>query len=147
MADFEMTTMDLYQFEDVDYAKAKREEAQLKVDEYLRDMITQDTSTRPGKRKTALKMNLAESNLCPKIFQGRNVGISEDTKKKKILIVQDFRFFLNPDRLKQLIEKEFESKYAGYLTGAEIDPFTEEEKIEKDFLLESGFMNWDRRDF
>ena len=100
MADFEMTTMDLYQFEDVDYAKAKREEAQLKVDEYLRDMITQDTSTRPGKRKTALKMNLAESNLCPKIFQGRNVGISEDTKKKKILIVQDFRFFLNPDRLK-----------------------------------------------
>lgn len=40
MADFEMNTMNLYQFEDVDYAKQKREEAQIKVDEYLRDMIT-----------------------------------------------------------------------------------------------------------
>lgn len=25
--------------------------------------------------------------------------------------------------------------------------FTEEEKIEKDFLLNEGFLNWDRRDF
>lgn len=40
MADFELNTMNLYQFEDVDYAKQKRDEAQLKVDEYLRDMIT-----------------------------------------------------------------------------------------------------------
>ena len=46
MADFEMNTMNLYQFEDVDYAKQKREEAQMKVDEYLREMITTDTSTR-----------------------------------------------------------------------------------------------------
>ena len=52
MADFELNTMNLYQFEDVDYAKQKRDEAQLKVDEYLRDMITQDTSTRTGRRKT-----------------------------------------------------------------------------------------------
>ncbi len=52
MADFEFNTMNLYEFEDVDYAKQKREEAQLKVDEYLRDMITTDTSTRTGRRKT-----------------------------------------------------------------------------------------------
>lgn len=25
--------------------------------------------------------------------------------------------------------------------------FTEEEKIEKDFLMNEGFLNWDRRDF
>ena len=55
MADFEMNTMNLYQFEDVDYAKQKRDEAQLKVDEYLRDMITQDTSTRVGRRTTGKK--------------------------------------------------------------------------------------------
>ena len=114
MADFEMNTMNLYQFEDVDYAKQKREEAQIKVDEYLRDMITQDTSTRVGRRTTGKKTNLNESNLCPKIFQGKNIGISEDTKKKKLQIVQDYRFFHNPNRLKDLIEKEFESKYSGY---------------------------------
>ena len=84
MADFEMNTMNLYQFEDVDYAKQKREEAQLKVDEYLRDMITQDNTTRTSRRKTAHKQNLNESNLCPNIFQGKNIGISEDTKRKKL---------------------------------------------------------------
>jgi hypothetical protein len=25
--------------------------------------------------------------------------------------------------------------------------YTEEEKIEKEFLLNEGFLNWDRRDF
>ena len=84
MADFEMNTMNLYQFEDVDYAKQKREEAQMKVDEYLREMITTDTSTRQGRRKTGHKPNLNESSLCPKIFQGKNIGISEDTKRKKL---------------------------------------------------------------
>ena len=50
-------------------------------------MITQDTSTRIGRRTTGKKQNLNESNLCPKIFQGKNIGISEDTKKKKLQIV------------------------------------------------------------
>jgi len=40
----------------------------MKVDEYLREMITTDTSTRLGRRKTGVKTNLNESNLCPKIF-------------------------------------------------------------------------------
>ena len=87
LADFELNSVNLYQFEDVDYAKAKREEAQLKVDEYIREMITADTSTRPGRRKATQKSSLNESNLCPKIFQGRNIGISEDTKRKKLQIV------------------------------------------------------------
>ena len=147
LADFELNTMNLYQFEDVDYAKQKREEAQIKVDEYIRDMITTDTSTRLGRRKTGQKNNLNESNLCPKIFQGRNIGISEDTKRKKLQIVQDYRFFHNPDRLKELIEREFESKYSGYFKGVEIVEFTDEERIEKQVLLETGFTNWDRRDY
>ena len=147
MADFELNTMNLYQFEDVDYAKQKRDEAQIKVDEYLRDMITQDTSTRTGRRKTGMKTNLNESNLCPKIFQGKNIGISEDTKRKKLQIVQDYRFFHDPDRLKVLIEKEFESKYSGYFQGVDFVDFTDEEMIEKKVLLESGFTNWDRRDY
>ena len=77
-------------------------------------MITEDTFTKRDRRKTGHKQNLNESNLCPKIFQGKNIGISEDTKRKKLQIVQDYRFFANPDRLKELIEKEFESKYSGY---------------------------------
>ena len=110
-------------------------------------MITQDTSTRTGRRKTGQKSNLNESNLCPKIFQGKNIGISEDTKRKKLQIVQDYRFFQDPERLKELIEKEFESKYSGYFQGVEYIDFTEEERIEKQVLLESGFTNWDRRDY
>lgn len=110
-------------------------------------MITTDTTTRTGRRKTGFKTNLNESNLCPKIFQGKNIGISEDTKRKKLQIVQDYRFFHNPDRLKELIEKEFESKYSGYFQGIDYVDFTEEERIEKQVLLESGFTNWDRREY
>jgi hypothetical protein len=40
-----------------------------------------------------------------------------------------------------------DSKYAGYFQGMEGSPFSEEEKIEKDLLLEKGFLNWDRRDY
>ena len=61
--------------------------------------------------------------------------------------MQDYRFFHNPERLKELIEKEFESKYSGYFQGIEFVHFTEEERIEKQVLLESGFTNWDRRDY
>ena len=68
LADFELNSVNLYQFEDVDYAKAKREEQQLKVDEFIREMITTDTSSRPGRRKAGYKSNLNESTLCPKIF-------------------------------------------------------------------------------
>jgi len=50
-------------------------------------MITQDTFTKRDRRKTGQKLNLNESNLCPKIFQGKNIGISEDTKRKKLQIV------------------------------------------------------------
>jgi hypothetical protein len=49
-------------------------------------MITEDTTARGGRRKM-IKQNLSEASLCPKIFQGRNIGISEETKKKKLQIV------------------------------------------------------------
>jgi hypothetical protein len=94
-----------------------------------------------------MKSSLAESNLCPQIFKGRNIGISDDTKRKKLQLVQDYRFFPNADRLRKLIEQEIDSKYSGYFTGVEFVDFTEEEKIEKDYLLNEGFLNWDRRDF
>lgn len=66
LADFQMNSMNLYQFEDVDYAKQRREEENLKMNEYITQMITQDVSR--GRRNTQLKTNLNESNLCPKIF-------------------------------------------------------------------------------
>ena len=42
------------------------------------------------------------------------MGISEETKKKKLHLVQDFRFFPRPERLRELIEREIDSKYSGY---------------------------------
>ena len=146
MLDFELNSMNLYNFEDVDYAKKRREEENIKLNEHVRSLITEDTTARGGRRKM-LKHNLSEANLCPKILAGRSVGISEETKKKKLQVVQDYRFFPNPDRLRDLIEREIESKYSGYFQGVEPVTFSEEEKIEKDALLSRGYLNWDRRDY
>ena len=52
MIDFEMNSMNLYNFEDVDYAKQRREEESLKMSELVRQMITEDTTARGGRRKT-----------------------------------------------------------------------------------------------
>jgi len=43
--------------------------------------------------------------------------------------------------------KEFESKYSGYFQGMEHIEFTEMDATEKQVLLDSGFLNWDRRDY
>jgi len=40
ITNFEMNSMNLYSFEDVDYAKARREEENLKMNEYVNKMIT-----------------------------------------------------------------------------------------------------------
>jgi len=53
---------------------------------------------------------MAEANLCPNIFGNGNIGISNEAKKKKLSKVTDFRFYPDPERLKELIELEMESK-------------------------------------
>lgn len=78
-----MNNMNLYNFEDVDYAKERREAENNKLNEYVTQMITEDSAMRGGRRTKTLK-NLSEANLCPKIFTGRNCGMSEETKKKRI---------------------------------------------------------------
>ena len=83
------------------------------MNEHVRAMITEGPTMR-NCRKTKNTKNLSESNLQPKIYQGRNLGVSEETKKKKMQFVQEFRFFPNPDRLKELIGREIDSKYTGY---------------------------------
>lgn len=67
LTNFEMNSMDLYNFEDVDYARKRREEENLRLTEYVRQMITEDNTTRTGRRAKNTK-NLSEASLCPKIF-------------------------------------------------------------------------------
>ena len=75
---------------------------------------------RAGRReKKMASLNLNESKLFPKFFPGGTIGISNETKKKKLLKVQDYRFFPNPERLKVLLEKELNAKYSGLLQGVE----------------------------
>jgi len=62
-------------------------------------------------------------------------------------VVQDYRFFPRPDRLRELIEKEINAKYSAYFSGIEKVNFTEEDQLEKDLLMRNGFRDWDRRDF
>ena len=83
MLDFQMNNMNLYNFEDVDYAKQRREDENIKLSELVRQMITEDAANRGGRRVKTQK-NLSEANLCPKIFQGRSIGASDDIKKKKV---------------------------------------------------------------
>jgi len=85
--------------------------------------------------------------LFPNIFANGNIGVSNEQKKKKLSKVADFRFFPEPERLKELIELEMENKYSGFVQGSSIPLFTPEMKIEKELIESKGFPDWDRRDF
>lgn len=50
MLDFQMNNMNLYNFEDVDYAKQRRDDENFKLNELVRAMITEDTTMRGGRR-------------------------------------------------------------------------------------------------
>jgi len=66
--------------------------------------------------------------------------MAKDPKKKKI-IMQDYKFFPNLKRLKELFEKEQEAK---------VDPnqrLTNEEEEEKNKLFNEGFLDWTRNDY
>ena len=138
--------MNMYQFEDVDYLQEKRKEQEQALKKHVVNMLNEEV--RAGRReKKVATMNLNESKLFPKFFQGGQVGVSTETKKKKLLKVQDYRFFPQPDRLKHLLEKELDAKYTGFLQGVEQVVFTDEERKEKDLLWGQGFLDWDRRDY
>jgi len=134
LINFEMKPSHYYDFEDEDYLKKRREEAKKVINENVVKMLNEQV--KGGRREKGKAMqNLNETHMFPNINPG-----SSAPKKRKI-IVQDYKFFSNKDRLKELLEKEqegrFDSKYK----------LSEEEKEEKDTLIESGFNNWDRREY
>ena len=94
-----------------------------------------DAETAEYTRKKFRK-NLADSSLAPKIYDNGNIGVSNEAKKKKLAKVTDFRFYPDPERLKELIILDMESKYSGYVQGRELIQFTPEMKMEKE-LIES----------
>ena len=101
-----------------------------------------------GRReKKNINLNLNESKLFPKFYQGGQIGVSAEAKKKKLLKVQDFRFFPKAEKLKYLLEKEMYAKYTSYLSGIEQVNFTDQDRQEKELLWDKGFHNWDRRDY
>ena len=75
-----------------------------------------DAETAEYTRKKVRK-NLADNSLAPKIYDNGNIGVSNEAKKKRLAKVTDFRFFPDPERLKDLIIIELESKYSGYISG------------------------------
>lgn len=112
MVNFEMNSCNLYQFEDVDYLKEKRKYAEETLKKNVIALLDQETNLNSRRKNNK---SMAESNLCPNIFGNGNIGISNEAKKKKLARVTDFRFFPDPDRLRELIELEMESKYSGYI--------------------------------
>jgi len=144
MLDFEMNSVNMYQFEDVDYLEEKRKEQQSVLRQHVVNMLSEEV--RGGRReKKAAAQSLNESRMFPK-FNNAGQGLSTESKKKKLTKVQDYRFFDEPERLKELLEKELDAKYCAF-QGSDALVFTEEEKQEKDELLSRGFVDWDRRDY
>lgn len=144
LINFEMNSCNLYQFENVDYLKEKRKDAEDNLKKNVIALMEQETNFQ-GRRK--VQKSLAENNLCPNIYGNGNVGVSNEAKKKKLAKVQDYRFFPDPDRLRALIELEMDSKFSGFIQGEKQIVFTPEMKIEKELIESKGFPEWDRRDF
>lgn len=112
MLNFEMNSCNLYEFEDIDYLQVKRKEQENLIQKNVIAMLDAETAENTRRK---VKKNLAESNFCPKIYGNGNIGISNEAKKKRLAKVTDYRFFPNPERLKELIELEMESKYNGFI--------------------------------
>jgi len=143
MINFEFNNCNLYEFEDVDYLKEKRKDQEELIKRNVIAMLDAEAAETTRRK---VKKNLAESNLCPKIYGNGNIGISDEAKKKRLARVTDFRFFPDPNRLKELIELELESKYNGYIQERD-EIFTPEMQVEKDLIESCGFPNWERREF
>ncbi len=136
----------MYQFEDVDYLQEKRKEQEKALKKHVVEMLNDEVRMGRREKKNA-NLNLNESKMFPKFYQGGQIGVSNEAKKKKLLKIQDFRFFPKQERLKYLLQKELDAKYTSYLSGIEQVTFSEEEKKEKDRLWDAGFHDWDRRDY
>ncbi|CAD7696105.1 unnamed protein product [Ostreobium quekettii] len=121
----------------------------------------------PPKRERKRVMNYSESDYYKHVMKHPKSDRVSGVRLPKMPQLQDFQFF-NVERLTELFEKEnnyeifkhtqkqeeqAKSQGAGeeevVATPGPNDPqpLTEEEVAEKDLLLESGFSNWNRRDF
>ena len=123
MLNFDMNPCNLYEFEDIDYLKEKRKDQEEVLKNKVIAMLDAETAEYTRKK---VRKNLADNSLAPKIYDNGNIGVSNEAKKKRLAKVTDFRFFPDPERLKDLIIIELESKYSGYISGKDPVQFTPE---------------------
>jgi hypothetical protein len=128
----------------VDYLKEKRQEQEDLLKKNVIAMLDAETAETTRRK---IKKSMAENKLCPNIYGNGNIGVSKEARKKRLAKVTDFRFYPDPDRLKELLELEMEAKYSGYVQGVETPMFTEEMRKEKEEIEAKGFNNWDRKEF
>jgi hypothetical protein len=87
-----MNAVNMYQFEDVDYLKEKRKEQEKALKAHVVGMLNDEVKLGRREKKNAA-LNLNESKLFPKFYQSGQIGVSAEAKKKRLLKIQDFRFF------------------------------------------------------
>jgi len=134
MVNFEMKPSHYFDFEDEDYREKRREEQKKVIQDNVVKML--DDQVKVGRRdKHKANKNLNESLMFPNL----NI-VGQGTKKKKIS-VQDYRFYSKPKRLRELLEKEQEGKFEPK------QRLTEEEQNEKKEIFETGFNEWDRKEY
>ncbi|CAI2380796.1 unnamed protein product [Moneuplotes crassus] len=138
MKNFEINSLNFWEFEDENYLQ-KRKEIELKL---IADNVVKilDEKKKEGRREKLKKMkNLNEDALCPELA-------SKDKDKpvdnrREFIDLPDWRFYKEIIRLRDLINKEENSKN---------DPKFElslDEKAEKDMILKESFHNWSYREY
>ena len=134
LVNFEMKPSHYYDFEDEDYLKKRREEQKKVITENVVKMLNDQVKAGRRDKHKAMK-SLNEAHLFPNL-----TSVTSGPKKKKITL-QDYKFYSDAVRLKELLEKEQEGKFDSKFK------LTEEEKEEKNRIYESGFIKWDRREY
>lgn len=135
MVNFEMKPSTYFDFEDEDYREKRREEQKKVINENVVKML--NDQVKAGRRdKYKANQNLNEALMFPNIN-----GFGGGTSKKKKISVQDYKFYSLPKRLKELFEKEQEGKFEPK------KKLSEEEISEKKNIFETGFNEWDRKEY
>jgi SWI/SNF-related matrix-associated actin-dependent regulator of chromatin subfamily A member 5 len=123
-----------YDFEDEDYREKRREQQRKIIHDNVVKML--DDQVRAGRRdKHKANKSLNEALMFP------NLNSSSSGPKKKKIVIQEYKFYADPKRLKELLEKEQEGRFDGKFK------LTDEENEEKKNIFDTGFNEWDRKDY
>eukprot|EP00357_Protocruzia_adherens_P031034 CAMPEP_0115046438 /NCGR_PEP_ID=MMETSP0216-20121206/48748_1 /TAXON_ID=223996 /ORGANISM="Protocruzia adherens, Strain Boccale" /LENGTH=1110 /DNA_ID=CAMNT_0002429517 /DNA_START=236 /DNA_END=3568 /DNA_ORIENTATION=+ len=161
LADFSINAIDVYNFDNQDYNKKRKEEAERAITVALAEEMESDFRTRKERRAGGTNYNIDDA------FKGL---LSTKTERKvKPVKLPDFHFYSDREKLQDLLTKEAEYLHIKGKTKPskteegedaekvekteeereleENNGLTVEEKTEKDEILATGHVHWDKKEY